>query len=134
MEYPNIIAAVPQDEHFDASAVNEGVWMSEAHLGSIETTLAANTEAIASIKSQFDSEALARQQAETALAAANDSNAEKDNTIAAQAAEIAALKEGPAATITTTTKEKDDLGDGKVVQESETTKEARRLRAMRDGK
>lgn len=134
MEYTNIIAAVPTGEHFDASAVNEGVWMSEAHLASIEATLAANTEAVASIKSQFDSEALARQQAETALVAANDSNVEKDNTIAAQAVEIAALKAAPAATITNTSKEKDDLGDGKVVEESEVTKEARKLRAMRDGK
>ena len=36
MKYPKIVAQVPAGEHFDDSAVNEGVWLTVAHLNNIE--------------------------------------------------------------------------------------------------
>lgn len=133
MEYTNIISVVPQGEVFDSSAVNEGVWMSVAHMNAVEKLLSDNAAAVASVKGQFDSEALLRQEAETKLVAANDSNVEKDNTISAQAEEIKTLKAGAAGKMKETGKENDSFED-KTVVESEVTKEANRLRAIRDGK
>ena len=133
MEYTNIIAAVPEGEHFDASAVNEGVWISEAHLVSLESTLEQNNTDKTAFADQISSAALRAQQAEEQVAAANNVISERDATIAAQAAEIAALKAAPAAPITATVKEKDDTGIT-AAAESDITKEANRLRSIRDGK
>lgn len=133
MEYANVIAAVPAGESFDASAVNEGVWLSVAHLDNVEAALAGNASYVA--ESQATIAALTATGAElvTSNSAAAQTIAERDATIAAQAAEIATLKAAPAGNMQQTSKEKDDLGNDQV-QESETTREARKLREMRDGK
>lgn len=46
MKFPKISAAVPEGEHFDESAVNEGVWLSEKHLNSIENVLSVSEKNI----------------------------------------------------------------------------------------
>jgi len=133
MEFNHIIALVPEGEYFDASAVNEGVWVSTAHLNNIEASLAnagtlvqqANDQVTATL-ALLDDAALASQQQADVIAA-------KDETIASLTAEIATMKQQPAAPITQTVKEKDEK-DIKVVEESEITKEARRLREMRKRK
>lgn len=133
MEYTNIIAAVPAGEHFDASAVNEGVWMSVAHLNSIEAVMA-------TFNTQLDDQALQAQQAveangtlTDALNTANATIEERNAEIASLQQQIADLKAAPAAPITQTTKEGDEF-EKLQVQESEITREARLLREKRDGK
>jgi hypothetical protein len=42
MPYTRIISLVPDGEHFDASAIGEGVWLSTGHLNSIESSLEQN--------------------------------------------------------------------------------------------
>ena len=111
-----------------------GFLVEEAHLNNIESLLAANEDTLADQALQAQQAVAAQQAAETALATANSTITERDATIAAQAQEIATLKAGPAASMKNTSKEKDDLGNTAVVEESEITKEARRLREMRDGK
>lgn len=40
MKYPNLISLVPEGEHFDTSAIGEGVWLSLNHLNKVEESLA----------------------------------------------------------------------------------------------
>lgn len=134
MEYTNIIAAVPQGESFDPTAVNEGVWVSQAHLNNIETVMANGAAANATLKTQFDSAVLRAEQAETNVDTSAATIEALNATIAEKDAEIATLKAAAAATVQKTTKENDDLGDGKATVESEITKEAQKLRAIRDAK
>ena len=61
MKYPQLSAVVPQGEHFDDSVVNEGVWLTAAHLNNIEAALSTNAEldttmnsAIATMTGQID--------------------------------------------------------------------------------
>lgn len=114
--------------------VEGGFLMEEAHLNNIEAALAANETTVAEITAKVDVANAAQQTAEAALQAATGTVTAHEATINAQAAEIATLKAGPAAPITTTAKEGDDLGDGKEIVESEITKEANRLRALRSKK
>jgi hypothetical protein len=128
MEYPNITALVPQGEHFDASAMNEGIWVSQTHFDAIETKLtngaiAINTHAVDIVEAN-----LKVTEANDQLAAANQTIADRDATIASQAEEIADLKKKAAHPIsTTTTTQPDKLNDGASEQISEVTKEAQRL-------
>ena len=124
---------VPEDEHFDASAVGEGVWLSIAHLNNIETAFSGHATnvsdaALAAQQAASDINSLTEQ-----LAAANQTIADRDATITAQVAEIATLKAAPAkpaaATVTT-----EDTSEAPVVVESETTREARKLYEMRNNK
>lgn len=43
MKYPQLNSLVPATEHFDESAINEGVYLSIAHIDSIEQTLAGSS-------------------------------------------------------------------------------------------
>jgi len=62
MKYPKVSALVPEAEHFDESAVNEGVWLTAAHLNNIEQALTAPAQEVADLQQQ--------------LQAANDANAQ----------------------------------------------------------
>jgi len=133
MEYTNIINLVPAGEHFDASAVNEGVWVSVAHLNNIENTL---VEASIKVDESTEQNRLAIENLEAANLSVQQATAameEKDNTIASLQQQIEILKAGPAAAIQQTAKEKDDQPQAPAF-ESEVTKEANRLRALRNKK
>jgi chromosome segregation ATPase len=54
MKFPKISAAVPQGEHFDESAVNEGVWLSENHLNSIENALSVSEKNAAEVATSLE--------------------------------------------------------------------------------
>lgn len=128
MEYTNIISLVPQGEHFDTAAVNEGVWLSQGHLDSIENNLVANASVVTGLTSQRDEQALQAQQATAELATANQTIADRDATIASQQAQIDELKKGPATAAQQTTKDADDLG-GKTTKFTDPVNEqANRLR------
>lgn len=50
MKYSKILALVPLGEHFDESAVNEGVWLTVGHLNIIEVALNSNEGTAAEIE------------------------------------------------------------------------------------
>ncbi len=133
MEYPQIISLVPADEHFDASVIGEGVYLSVAHVNAIEEKLkgaatASTAVADAAIASANEIVALTDH-----LNASKQVITERDATIAAQAIEIANLKAGaakpPAATVTA-----EDPAEAKTEVVSDITKEAQKLYAMKKGK
>lgn len=78
MKFPKISALVPEKEHFDETAVNEGVWLSEPHLSQIENALS-NAEVAAG-------------EAATNLQTANASIEAKNNSLIALTEEVASQK------------------------------------------
>jgi len=78
MKFSKISALVPTGEPFDEKAVNEGVWMSEAHLDGIENALSL-AETAAS-------------EAATTLEAVNASLAEKNASLVTLTEEVVAQK------------------------------------------
>ncbi len=133
MEYTNIISLVPQGEHFDPTAMNEGVWLTQSHLNSIEERFVGYATGAVSALEAASTSAQEIQSLTDQLNGAKQVITERDATIAAQAAEIAKLKAGPAAASTATKKEgTDDLNNGGGEVVSEQTKEVQRLRALRD--
>lgn len=134
MEFNNIKALVPVNEDFDASAVNEGVWLSEAHLAAIETSLENNTTLVGELRNTITEHATAVQTANDALATANETITAHESTIQSLNEQIATLKQAPAGEGKNTSKEKDELGGGGIEIVSEVTQEAAKLRALRDGK
>lgn len=55
MKYTHIEALVPQGEHFDESAIlNEGGYLSTAHLAAIENDLATNGPALEQVNAMID--------------------------------------------------------------------------------
>ena len=123
MEHTQIISLVPQGEYFDASAINEGVYLSVAHLDAIEASLAMSAGNIEAATEEVSA-------ANAAVDAAKQTIEQQAATIADLKAQVETLKQTPAAPVSATTKEGDDFA-GAVVFESEVTKEARRLREMR---
>lgn len=115
MSYPKILAAVPTGEHFDESAVNEGVWLSATHLSSVEaalteaetvTTAAENTLTLKEEELATATASLAT--AETDKSALQTSLAEKEATIATLQAEVVALGKQPSGTGSSLGKSKDE--------------------------
>ena len=126
MEHTQIISLVPEGEYFDASAINEGVYLSVAHLNAIEAQLALSAGNIEAAMEEVSA-------ANSAVDAAKQTIDQQAATIAALEEEVKTLKQTPAAPVSATTKEGDDFA-GAPVFESAVTKEARRLREMRAGK
>lgn len=135
MEYTNIISLVPVGEHFDASVVGEAVWLTESHFNAIETAMGGYVSTIATNGITITTHESRISQLESEATAAVQTIAERDATIAQQATEIANLKAAAAAQVKVTTSEGDDHNDANTnVEVSDITKEAQKLRALRDGK
>ena len=135
MEYNNIIALVPQGEDFDITAVNEGIWLSQGHMDNIEKALSDDTAAKADHALQIQQSVNEKQTLEASLEVANQSIASNNIRIGELEAEVATLKKGAAGSMQSTAKEVDDMNDSATSEKmDETTKEAKRLRALRDGK
>lgn len=131
MEYPQLTALVPQGEHFDSSAINEGVYLTEGHLNNIEASLAGQATVVAEMQQQIDNAQAAATEAQTALTAATETN----GTQAARITElendlVAARQATPAAAFVEGAPEKDEHGGGVQKEESEATKQNRKNRAM----
>lgn len=133
MEYTNIISLVPQGEHFDPTAMNEGIWMTANHVGAIENSLTSNATGTSAIQESLNERDQQIQSLTDQLNGSKQVLTERDATIAAQAIEIANLKAAAAKPAAVTVSAEDDLG-GSAVVESELTIEARKLRAIRDCK
>ena len=54
MKYPQLNSLVPAGEHFDESAVNEGVFLSVAHIDAIEQNLAGHEGVLQAVQTQLD--------------------------------------------------------------------------------
>ncbi len=86
MKYPQLNSLVPAGEHFDESAINEGVYLTSGHLNSIETQLADHAGALEAVNVQLtEANASVTTLSETATANAT--------TIQTQAARIVELEE-----------------------------------------
>ena len=70
--YKHVSALVPAGEHFAIEALNEGVWLTVAHLSSIETNLQAQSKAVlVSVKKAANATA-SLTETQSQLATAND--------------------------------------------------------------
>jgi hypothetical protein len=112
MEYPRITALVPQGEHFDSSALNEGIWLTVGHVNSIETSLDAVNGSVGALTAERDTLqqqlTLSQQDAQTAATQAQNDLQARDQKITSLETEIANLKKGPAGDFQTTTREQDN--------------------------
>lgn len=126
--YEKIAALVPEGEHFDATAINEGVYLTTAHIANIEVSLLNQDTVVAEMQTQLDA---AKQQNETSQQTIADRDASlesKDAQITALEAEVATLKTKPAADFTEKGKEKDEHGSGEQKQLDPVTIEANKKR------
>lgn len=112
--------------------VDGGFLVEETHLNNIEAALVANETSMTEMTGKVTSAEAAQKTAEDNLATATQTIADRDAAIVAKDAEIAKLKAGPAGDMQQTAKDKDETGGEE--PEDEITKEARRIRAIRDGK
>ncbi len=127
-KYEKIAALVPEGEHFDATAINEGVYLTTAHIANIEVSLLNQDTVVAEMQTQIDA---ANQQNETDAQTIADRDATikgKDAQITALEAEVATLKAKPASDFIQTSKEKDEHGGGDPKPVSEVTKQANEKR------
>lgn len=113
MEFTHITSLVPEGEHFDSAAINEGIFLTVGHVEAIESQLAQNADAIETAVAE-------RNQAQTALTEANEtiqaqvtSMEEKSQQIETLQARVTELEAAPAGkSFTDKGKEKDDVGGG----------------------
>lgn len=134
MEYTNIISLVPEGEHFDPTAMNEGVWITEGHMNAIENHFTTVTSAGTALQETINGSAQEIQSLKDQLNASKQVITERDATIMQLNEQIATLKAGPADKEKTTQKEEDDLNDHGAEALSEISSYAAKLRAIRDGK
>jgi len=120
MKYPNVSALVPEGEHFDESAVNEGVWLTAAHLNHIEQSLGANNSAVAQLETQLQAanntaaqlhEQLNARPTQESLDAANATIA----TLQEQVKTLGKQSSGKGTSLTPVGQEKTEGGEGKVI-------------------
>jgi hypothetical protein len=100
MPYSRITALVPAGEHFDESAVNEGVHLTVGHVSAIENALDASATAAAGHKTAMDAlnkkledQALQAQQAVAAQKEAEKNLADANKKIETHEARIVELEE-----------------------------------------
>jgi chromosome segregation ATPase len=93
MKYAQIQALVPTAEHFDESGIiNEGGFLSVAHLNNIEQTLATNAPALEQANATIEAHVATIEEKETAITTMQ-ANIDKATTLSAtQAATIATLQ------------------------------------------
>lgn len=108
MKYPKILALVPAGESFAPEALNEGIWLTEAHMNSIESSLETNAATLASVQGQLSAQALQAQQATAALATANQTITAREARIQQLEAENAELGRRAAGAIQPTSTETPD--------------------------
>lgn len=111
MEYPRITALVPNGEHFDSSALNEGIWLTSGHVNAIENALEANNGGLTALTTERDNLqqqlTQAQQDAQTAATQAQNNLQARDQQIAGLQTEIANMKKSPAGEFTQTTTTQD---------------------------
>jgi len=110
MEYTNVKSLVPANEHFDSSAVGEGVWLSVAHLNAIESRLGLIATDFTRLTGELNTVKGNAQAVQTQLTDATNSLTTANATIQTQSTRILELEKKPAQEITNTVKEgKDEI-------------------------
>lgn len=132
--YEQLTSLVPEGEHFDASAINEGVYLTEGHLVNIESALAANAGAVSAIQQQLDEATSQRDTAQQSVNGLTESISQKDARIQELEAKVVDLEKKPAGEFSEKGKDKEDHGGGNGDEKYLTSydKEAEQLRAIRN--
>jgi chromosome segregation ATPase len=92
MKYPRVKELVPENEHFDESAVNEGVWLSQNHLNNVEESLQESSTAIDAVQSNLDAANNTITELNETISTLNDTVTANEQTISERDATIAALE------------------------------------------
>lgn len=131
--YEQLTALVPEGEHFDASAINEGIYLTEGHLANIETALLNNAGAVSAIQQQLDEATSQRDTAQQSVAGLNESISTKDARIQELEAQVVELQKKPAGTFSEKKKDEEDHGGGNPDEKYMTSydREAAQLRELR---
>ncbi len=130
MKFSNIHALVPEGEHFDETAMNGGIWLTEGHVGNVENTLVTAAASLTQSAARIQELTEQLTTSQSALAEAQNQLTAANSTISTLQGEVADLRQAPAGTISQTTKSGGDKpveGEKKV---SAVTKEANALRAL----
>ncbi len=85
MKYPKLNSLVPAGEHFDESAINEGVYLTTGHVNSIEETLAGHVAALNAVNVQLT-------EANNSITTLNEAATTSATTIKTQAERIVELE------------------------------------------
>lgn len=122
MEYPKLISLVPATEHFDASAIGEGVWLSVGHINAIESAMTISETSLAesaasleaangNVQTLTDENATLTSDAVTAKTA-SDAQGAKIVALEAQVALLGAKPSGAGSSLKT---DKDDATEKPIV-------------------
>ncbi len=88
MKYPKLNSVVPAGEHFDESAINEGVYLTTGHVNNIESALVAGAQASADLQTANTTiDGL-----NTTVSGLQKTDGEKDTTINTQKQKITELE------------------------------------------
>jgi uncharacterized protein (DUF3084 family) len=131
LKYPFATAAA-KVETFEA--LNEGLWITAEALQNMENNLAAHAAQVDALNATIAENSAAIEAANATIASNNETIIANNARIAELESEVAKLKAGPAATLTTTTSDKDDVGANSVIGSDPINAEAERLRAIKAGK
>lgn len=91
-KYPQIESLVPEKEHFDESAINEGVYLTVGHIDNIEQTLANATTATEAIQESLDAEVEKTTELTATINSLNQAATATTQAIAAKDAAIIVLE------------------------------------------
>jgi septal ring factor EnvC (AmiA/AmiB activator) len=130
-KYP-LVSAAAMVEAFEA--LNEGIWITEEALNNIEASISEHADASAALNSNVAQLETTVEGLNATIAANEAVVSARDARIAELEGEVAKLKAGPAADLTGTSKEKDDVGPEGIIGSDPVNAEAARLRAMRNSK
>lgn len=130
-KYP-YAAAAAQVETFEA--LNEGMWITEQALNNIEASIAAHEANVATLNSTIAASNAQIEGLNATVVANNETITANNSRIAELEAEVAQLKAGPAASLTSTTSEKDAIGAEGIMGSDPVNAEAARLRSIKQGK
>ena len=92
MKYPQIESLVPETEHFDLSAINEGVYLTVGHINNIEESLQTSSTAVEAVQNNLATANNTIEELNQSISTLNDTVTANENTIADRDATITALE------------------------------------------
>lgn len=92
MKYPQIQSLVPEKEHFDLSAINEGVYLTVGHITNIEESLQESSTAVEAVQNNLDAANVAVTELNEIISELNAAATISANTIADRDAKITDLE------------------------------------------
>lgn len=113
-----ISALVPDGEHFDATALNEGIWLTVGHVNNIENALETHEASAIQLTTERDTLQQQLTEAQTAAQASATQHqqeiAQRDERIATLQSENEKLKKTPAAEFQATSRPEDNFNPASV--------------------